>query len=95
MARQILIIEDDAVLNRLIVQQLAGLGFDATGVRTWRDADAYLALHEPHLIITDVRLADADVLERLSELIKGQPVVVLTAYGSVRDAVSAMRAGAY
>lgn len=95
MARDILIIEDDAVLNRLIMRQLADLGYDATGARSWREADGYLAVHEPHLIITDVRLEDADALERLSELVKGQPVVVLTAYGSVRDAVAAMKAGAY
>ncbi|MGB5832271.1 MAG: sigma-54 dependent transcriptional regulator [Thiohalocapsa sp.] len=95
MARKILIIEDDVVLNRLLSQQLIGLGFDAVGARSWSEADTYLALHEPHLIITDVRLADADALERLSELVKGHPVVVLTAYGSVRDAVSAMKAGAY
>ncbi len=95
MSRKILIIEDDQVLNRLIAQQLTGLGFNAKGVRSWREADAYLAVHEPHLIITDVRLADADTLDRLAELVKGQPVVVLTAYGSVRDAVSAIKAGAY
>ncbi|MGB5733240.1 MAG: sigma-54 dependent transcriptional regulator [Thiohalocapsa sp.] len=95
MARKILIIEDDAVLNRLLTQQLAGLGFDVFGARAWREADAYLAEHEPHLIITDVRLADADALERLPALAKGQPVVVLTAYGSVRDAVAAMKAGAF
>ena len=95
MTRKILVIEDDAVLNRLIVQRLVGSDYDATGVRTWCAAESYLAAHEPQLVISDVRLGDADVLERLSELVKGQPVVVLTAYGSVRDAVSAMKAGAF
>jgi DNA-binding NtrC family response regulator len=95
MSQQILVIEDDSTLNRLIVAQLVRLGYDATGVRTWAEADAHLAGHEPHLILTDVKLADGDTLERLPDLVKTQPVVVLTAYGSVRDAVAAMKAGAW
>jgi DNA-binding NtrC family response regulator len=95
MKKQILIIEDDAVLNRLIVKQLREVGHDATGVRTWGEADAILTSREPHLVIMDVRLPDGDSLERLPDLVKAQPVVVLTAYGSVRDAVAAMKAGAF
>ena len=95
MAPRILVIEDDNTLNRLIVSQLNRLEYETMGARTWKEADAYLAVHEPHLIITDVRLADGDTLQRLPDLVKAQPVVVLTAYGSVRDAVAAMKAGAY
>jgi DNA-binding NtrC family response regulator len=94
-AERILVIEDDITLNRLMVSQLNRLEYDTQGVRTWREADAYLAAHEPHLIITDVRLSDGDTLSRLPDLVKAQPVVVLTAYGSVRDAVAAMKSGAY
>jgi len=93
--KQILIVEDDAVLNRLIVKQLSDRGYDAIGVATWAEADAFLAAREPHLLITDVRLPDGDTLERLPDLVKYQPVVVLTAYGSVRNAVAAMKAGAF
>jgi DNA-binding NtrC family response regulator len=90
-----LIIEDDAILNRLVVTQLQGQGYDVTGVGSWRAADAFLETREPNLIITDVRLPDGDTVERLPELVKTQPVVVMTAYGSVRNAVGAMKAGAY
>jgi DNA-binding NtrC family response regulator len=95
MAQQILVIEDDAVLNRLIVDQLSGQGYKVSGVRSWGEADAFLITHEPHLIVTDVKLSDGNTLDRLPELVKVQPVVVLTAYGSVRDAVAAMKAGAF
>ncbi len=95
MAQEILVVEDDATLNQLIVAQLNRLDYAATGARSWREADAYLQSHEPHLIIGDVRIADGDTLVRLTDLAKMQPVVVLTAYGSVRDAVSAVKAGAY
>jgi DNA-binding NtrC family response regulator len=95
MPPKILLVEDDSTLNRLIVEQLSGLGYDVVGTKSWADADVYLLLHEPHLIVTDVRLQDGDALDRLPELTKGQPVIVLTAYGSVRDAVAAMKAGAF
>jgi len=95
MSQKILVIEDDRTLSRLIVDQLNGLGYAATGAGCWEEADAYLSRHEPQLVITDVRLPDCDILERLTDLTKAQPVVVLTAYGSVRDAVAAMKAGAY
>ena len=95
MQQQILIVEDDAVLNRLIVKQLRDQGYDVIGVTSWADADDFLSIREPHLIITDVRLPDGDSLERLPDLVKIQPVVVLTAYGSVRNAVDAMKAGAF
>jgi DNA-binding NtrC family response regulator len=95
MDKRILLIEDDPVLSRLVAQQLRSLGHEVTPVGGWKDADAYLAAHEPHLIITDVKLPDGDSLERLRALVGVQPVIILTAYGSVRDAVAAMKAGAY
>ena len=95
MDKRILLIEDDQILSRLVAQQLRSLGHEVTQVGGWKDADAYLAAHEPHLIITDVKLPDGDSLERLPALVGAQPVIILTAYGSVRDAVAAMKAGAY
>jgi DNA-binding NtrC family response regulator len=95
MDKRILLIEDDQILSRLVAQQLRNIGHEVTQVGGWRDANAYLADHEPHLIITDVKLPDGDSLERLPALVGSQPVIVLTAYGSVRDAVAAMKAGAY
>ncbi|WP_295458870.1 sigma-54 dependent transcriptional regulator [uncultured Thiodictyon sp.] len=95
MQNHLLIVEDDPALNQLMINQLQGLGYRATGVPSWRAADDYLADHEPPLIIADVQLADGDTLERLPELVHHQPVVVLAAFGSVRSAVAAMKAGAY
>ena len=95
MDKRILLIEDDQILSRLVAQQLRSLGDEVTQVSGWKEAEAYLTAHEPHLIITDVKLPDGDSLERLPALVGAQPVIILTAYGSVRDAVAAMKAGAY
>ena len=95
MSKNILVVEDDELLNQLITRCLRGAGYQVTGVRRWADADQYLDKHEPHLIITDVRLPDGDNLRRLPQLSEHQPVIVLTGFGSVRDAVESMKAGAF
>ncbi len=94
MTRKVLIIEDDELLNRLVVRCVSQLGHDVTGTRSWKEAAAYLEQHEPHLVIMDVRLPDGDSLSHLRRLVERQPVIVLTAYGSVQHAVEAMKAGA-
>jgi DNA-binding NtrC family response regulator len=95
MAKQILIVEDDRVLNRLITRQLSDEGYAVTGVASWAQADDFLTTHEPDVVVTDIRIPDGDTIERLPDLVKSQPVVLLTAFGSVRDAVAAMKAGAF
>jgi DNA-binding NtrC family response regulator len=95
MAHRILVVEDDRTLSRLIAQQLSSLGHEVVHAGNWGEADAYLVAHEPHLIITDVKLPDGDSLARLPDLVANQPVIVLTAFGSVRNAVDAMKAGAF
>jgi len=94
MSRQILVIEDDQTLNQLITRALVKHGYAATGAENWTQARAYLAEREPRLIITDVRLPDGDSLDILPELVDSYPVIVLTAYGSVRNAVDAIKRGA-
>jgi len=90
----ILIIEDDTTLNRLITGQLAKSGYLTTGVANWDEAREYLEENEPSLIVTDVRLPDGDSLELLPKLVETYPVIILTAFGSVRNAVEAMKQGA-
>lgn len=94
MSKQILVIEDDVTLNHLITRQLDKAGYNAFGVVNWLEAQSFLAGHEPALIITDVRLPDGDSLTFLPDLVGVYPVIVLTAFGSVKNAVDAMKQGA-
>lgn len=93
-SKSILVIEDDATLNRLIVDQLKRLGHESSGVATLEKADEAIRAQEPDLILLDLRLPDstgAGDIERLSRLC---PVIILTAYGSVEQAVQTVQAGA-
>ncbi|MES9963449.1 MAG: sigma-54 dependent transcriptional regulator [Candidatus Sedimenticola sp. 20ELBAFRAG] len=94
MSDKILVIEDDATLNHLIVQQLTKAGHQTTGVSCWADAQQHLNNNEPSLIVMDGRLPDGDSLDQLPNIVDEYPVIILTAYGSVRNAVDAMKSGA-
>ncbi len=94
MKQRVLVLEDDAVLNQLIVQYLNNLKYEATGLNLWSKAQRYLEKYEPALILTDARLPDANSIDFIERLSEDYPVVVLTAFGTVRDAVAAIKAGA-
>lgn len=89
----ILLIDDDVTLNRLMVGQLNKMGYAATGVHSWADAQHYLQQHDPSLILLDCQLPDANGNNIIRQLVSDYPVVIITAYGNVKDAVVAMRSG--
>jgi DNA-binding NtrC family response regulator len=92
--QNVLVVEDDKLLNRLICEQLAKMGYATQSARDWSGATGFLKQKSFSLVITDVQLPDANGVELLPRLTKDQPVIVLTAYGSVKDAVNAMKNGA-
>ena len=93
-AKTILVIEDDAVLNDLMVSQLSTLGWKALGATSWKGAEEVLLKTEPDLVLLDMRLPDVDGFDLVTRLSKQFPTIILTAYGSIEQAVDAMKAGA-
>lgn len=93
-SRSILVIEDDRTLNRLICNQLEDLGHRARGARSQAEALEALELAAPDLAFLDMRLPDADGITFLPRLAQSCPVIILTAYGSIDQAVEAVRGGA-
>lgn len=93
----ILIIEDELLLARQLARSLEAGGHE---VRTAADGAGGLeALRSdpPDLVLLDLRLPDRSGLDVLSDIqieSPGLPVVLMTAHGSVKDAVEAMRRGA-
>ena len=92
--KTVLVIEDDPVLNAFLSEHVRDLGLAVQSCTSWREVDDYLRRHEPVLMISDMRLPDGDLLERLPKLVAICPVIVLTAYASIRNAVAAIQAGA-
>ena len=93
--KRILLIEDDATLNRLLSTQLTQAGYVVQGVLRATDAKRAATEEEPALILLDIRLPDRDGLDLLDEVVHICPVIVLTAHGAIQQAVSALKRGAH
>ena len=95
---RVLLIEDEEVFARAVRTRLNRAGFDCQLANTLAQARAKLAERRPDLILLDMRLPDGSGLDFLTALRtdEGQqiPVLVLTAYGEVEDAVAAMKLNA-
>jgi DNA-binding NtrC family response regulator len=97
MAR-ILVIEDESILRKNIVDRLRGAGHDVVDAGNGEAGVELATLLVPDLVITDLRLPGMDGLAVLREIKRANPrsmVVMVTAHGSQKTAVEAVREGAY
>ncbi|MES2073184.1 MAG: sigma 54-interacting transcriptional regulator [Pseudomonadota bacterium] len=96
--QQLLLVDDDPDLLTLISMRLSAAGYRVTAVASAEAALARLAIELPALVVTDVRLPGCDGLA-LFDQIRSQyaalPVILLTAHGTIPDAVEATARGAY
>ncbi|MDX5363344.1 MAG: sigma-54 dependent transcriptional regulator [Pseudazoarcus pumilus] len=93
----ILVVEDDPALARLVVDELEASGRRVTACTTLAEARAALQRRQLDLVVTDLRLPDGHGMELVGELVAAEPrpaIIVVTAFGSVRQAVEALQAGA-
>ncbi|MAA73741.1 MAG: two-component system response regulator GlrR [Salinisphaeraceae bacterium] len=95
---EILIVDDDPALRRLLSMRLEGEGYRLRVAEEGEKALAEIAQRRPDLVISDLRMEPMGgmaLLHRLQELHPGLPVLLMTAYGTIPDAVEATRSGAY
>jgi DNA-binding NtrC family response regulator len=92
--KQVLVVEDDPALNRLLSDQLKRLGYRAVGARSLAEAEAALQTSEPALVLLDIRLPDSEGIDAVGRYREICPVIILTAYGSIDQAVQSVQAGA-
>jgi DNA-binding NtrC family response regulator len=96
MLRQtILVIEDEEKLRRVIGLNLSSAGFDVKAVGTAEEG--FKLAGDADLILTDLKLPGMDglaLLEKLNVQNTHAPVIVMSAFGTVENAVNAMKQGA-
>ena len=94
----VLIVEDDRTQRELLAEALRKRGFYVEGAENLSEAKEFLERKDYNVLLLDYKLPDGDGLEFLTYLKKNHPklpVIMLTAYASVENAVSAMKAGAF
>lgn len=98
MALSILIAEDEDITLKHLVGALQKEGHHVTGVTNGNDALSEIQSHHPDLLIADIKMPGPSGIELL-DLIREQnietEVIIITGFGSVASAVTAMKKGAY
>ena len=93
----ILIVDDEAAIRESLETLLAIEGYNVEAARTAEEGLAMLAASPRDLVLLDFALPDRNGLEVLDEIRQrdpGLPVIMITAYGTVENAVKAIQAGA-
>jgi DNA-binding NtrC family response regulator len=93
----VLIVEDDAALRQTITESLEVSGFAAAQAADAADATERLKAFAYDALVVDLMLPDASGMEVLEEAVNRYPqlpVVIITGFGGVEDAVKAMKHGA-
>ena len=97
---QVLLLEDDEALGRLIADELEAQNWQLSVHHDLASAQNWLKTGQPALIVTDLRLPDGNGMTLVRQVIADWPedqrpgLIVITAFGSVRQAVEALQAGA-
>src|ERR1700755_1508761 len=97
---RVLVVDDEEAAGYGTRRALVSAGYEIEEAASVEDARTAVAANKPDLILLDVNLPGASGLEYLSEISESDDerkplVVMVTAYGSERKAVEAIKAGAY
>ncbi|MBO0996610.1 sigma-54-dependent Fis family transcriptional regulator [Bacillus sp. SD075] len=96
--KSILFVDDEIRLLRVLSLSFRKKGYDVILAANGQEARRRMKEDDPNLIFLDLNLPDANGLELLEEFIALYPqkvFVIMTAYGDIESAVSAIRAGAF
>ena len=95
---RVMLVDDDPDLLRLLSIRLQGAGYGVTAVESGEAALSQLAVASPDLVITDLRMGGMDgmaLFESLQKKNPALPVIILTAHGTIPDAVDATQRGVF
>src|SRR5947209_5577905 len=96
--KHLLLVEDEAPLRRAIAEQLADRGYQVAQAESGEAALARLAEFAFDIIVTDLRLPGIDGSAVIEAAVARYPhiiAIVVTGFGTVKDAVEAIKRGAW
>lgn len=95
--RTILIVDDESPQRELLGGFVRSLGFEPLEADSGEAALAAIARRRPHMVLLDVRMSGMSGIETLAEIRKSDeqlPVLLITAFADLREAVDAVKGGA-
>jgi len=96
-SEKILIVDDEEGMRRLLARLLFKAGYETATAANGAEALALIESDHFDLVVTDIQMPEMDGLQLLQEIRSFDPelpIIVITAYGTVENAVAALRAGA-
>src|SRR5215213_8085571 len=94
----VLVVDDDPDLLRLMQIRLSAAGYAVTTAESAERALAQLAVARPRVVVTDLRMSGMDgmaLFQSIQQQNAALPVIILTAHGTIPDAVSAVKSGLF
>lgn len=94
---RILLAEDDEIMRISVYDRLKQFGWHVDQAENGLDASKMLDKKDYHLVISDIRMPGLDGIKLLEKIKKHSPetdVIIMTAYGSINDALDCLRKGA-
>ena len=95
---RVLLVDDDKDLLQLIAMRLTAAGYAVTAVESGEAALAALSVSRPQVVVTDLRMEGMDGMALFDAIHRdspSMPVLILTAHGTIPEAVSATRRGVF
>ncbi|WP_455207785.1 sigma 54-interacting transcriptional regulator [Kaarinaea lacus] len=95
---KVLVVDDDPGILQLISIRLEAMGYDVTAVESAEKALASMSVVRPDIVVTDLRMEGMDGLalfDAIHEANPALPVIILTAHGTIPEAVDATRRGVF
>ncbi len=96
--KTLLIVDDDKPFLSRLARAMEGRGFIVTAVQSVAEGIAAIAHEPPAFAVIDMRLSDGNGLDVMSELKAKRPearAIILTGYGNIVTAVTAVKLGAF
>lgn len=95
---KVLVVDDDADLLRLVSIRLQSAGFEVSTADSGERALAILSASMPQVVVTDLRMGGMDGMALFDQIHRSNPVlpvIILTAHGTIPDAVAATQRGVF
>ncbi|HET6655342.1 MAG TPA: sigma 54-interacting transcriptional regulator [Gammaproteobacteria bacterium] len=95
---RILVADDDPSVRRLLALRLQDAGYEVQSAADGQEALNLIGSFQPQLVLTDLRMPGLDgmaLFGAVRQRYPGLPVIILTAHGTIPDAVEATRSGVF
>ncbi len=98
MKEKVLIVDDDPSLLRLLGIRLNAANYDVESAKSAKQALGVLKSFQPQLVISDLRMEGMDgmaLFEKIRQQYPSLPVIIMTAHGTIPDAINATKQGVF